>query len=115
MYVNIGETLEWGFPVGNNTDAWLHYPEAIHNKHPSVVLVDGRFRVACVLQTLLTVSHHDLRIIVHDFFNRPYYHEILQVVDLIHCVDSLAVFKPKSRFKSSELADLYRKYSHDPQ
>lgn len=113
IHIDIGKTLEWGFPEGNYTDSWLLYPEAIHNTQPSVVLVDGRFRVACMLQALLSIPNPDLHILVHDFTDRKYYHDILKFVDIIDCIDTLVVLKRKHEIKPTLLQKLYKKYSHD--
>ena len=67
IFVNIGLTEEWGIPVfkrptRRRVARWRHYVAAPWEKlrtlgiEPDTILVDGRFRVACVLQSLLNLS-----------------------------------------------------------
>lgn len=101
MYIaDIGEVREWGYPIYNHSKAFEEYSMSIikgYSANPSdidLVLVDGRFRVACVLQTLLVTSR-DTLILVHDFFNRPEYFIVLLYVDVVDRVDTLAALKRK--------------------
>ena len=76
--VNIGPTGDWGAPV--NQRGWRRYhqyPLSVWDRddfqHPDVVLIDGRFRLAC----LLAVVHHITRPVValfDDYRNRKPYH-----------------------------------------
>ena len=57
---NIGETGNWGYPIDNSlVSKWPNYPIRVWHKiamaglAPDLVLVDGRFRVACFLVSLL--------------------------------------------------------------
>jgi hypothetical protein len=58
---------------------------------PDLVLVDGRFRVACVLQALLTVP--TARILVHDFWQRPAYHIVLQYTTVLDRADTMVLLQ----------------------
>lgn len=76
IYVDIGPIKEWGLPVDDSeADQWHKYSDAIQGYHPQAVLVDGRFRVACICQAILTIKENGL-ILVHDFWNREHYHAV---------------------------------------
>lgn len=68
-----------------------------------LVLVDGRFRVACILQTILHVTPRTL-IAVHDFWTRPHYHGVLQYLEEVHRCESLAVFRVRENLRHDEIA-----------
>ncbi|WP_232473249.1 hypothetical protein [Brachyspira sp. SAP_772] len=57
------------------------------------ILVDGRFRVACVLNSIFYCRN--AVIIIHDFFNREYYNVLLNYLDIVEKADTLGVFKIK--------------------
>lgn len=98
-YIDVGETGEWGYPV--TTDRMEFWPE-YHRKafrtktNYDLVLIDGRFRIACILQTCLRCSNKT-HILVHDFFNRPHYFVVLPFLNLIKQVDTFGLFKIDAR------------------
>ena len=98
-YVDIGKTKEWGFPISNDSkEIFPNYSNDIFNSVDSntldIVLIDGRFRVACLLSVILNMSStEDTIILFHDFWNREKYHIVLKYVTEIERVDTLAVFK----------------------
>ncbi|KIN70656.1 putative O-linked N-acetylglucosamine transferase, SPINDLY family [Sulfitobacter noctilucae] len=58
QHVNIGPTGKWGTPIDSRAyQRYSLYPLSIWDKedfkHPDVILVDGRFRVACALTAML--------------------------------------------------------------
>src|SRR5262245_26436448 len=57
VHVDIGPTREWGYPVDcSRRDAWPQYaatPWHPSLPRPDLVLVDGRFRVSCVMHAVL--------------------------------------------------------------
>ena len=76
--VDIGPTKAWGWP--RNDRAWRRfhrYPLDVWDRadfrHPDVVLIDGRFRVACFLTVLLRATR-DLVVLFDDYGGRPDYH-----------------------------------------
>jgi hypothetical protein len=70
----------------------------------TVVLVDGRFRVACALKALWHLDHARGVLLVHDWVARgPQYHApILKRYSLLAVVDRLAVLAPSSPPAASE-------------
>ena len=80
QHADIGETGKWGMPVNNLAWARFHqYPFAIWDMegfvHPDVVLVDGRFRAACMLATLVRIDR-PVTLLWDDYTDRPAYHEV---------------------------------------
>lgn len=117
--VDIGPTKAWGYPVDEGSKAfWPRYPCEIWRKleSPAVdfVLVDGRFRVACVLLALLHIEATAL-IAVHDFWYRQkIYGEVLEFLDVVHRVDSLAIFASRGGIDEIRIRDLLDAYLADP-
>ena len=84
IHVDIGPTGDWGFPPSESN--WREYPKypVVGWTHclsrrltPDVVLIDGRFRVACFLASLV-FGTQGTRILFDDYFDRPYYHTVEQ-------------------------------------
>ncbi len=113
IHVDIGPVGELGMPVDPATrDRWPAYYETVW-RHPGsldadLFLVDGRFRVACFMKTLLNCSP-DAVIMIHDF-TRPYYQVIRQVAREIASVDSLSAFLPKPGQSRELIADILERH-----
>lgn len=97
-HADIGPVGEWGWPADESRlRDWPHYHAHIWRHlsgSPDAVLVDGRFRVACLLQAIIH-CRPDTMLIFHDFWNRPHYHIVLKHADVLARVDSLAVLRAK--------------------
>lgn len=77
---DIGPTKEWSHPLAEDGfRLWPNYPTQIWHSDgflaPDVVLIDGRFRVACFLTTLFTIMA-PTRVLFDDYLERPAYHQI---------------------------------------
>lgn len=97
-YVDIGKTGEWGIPLEKDKEyLYENYSKMIfaQKKDFDLVFVDGRFRIACILQTLLNCMPYT-KILMHDFNDRPYYHSILEFLEIIDTADTMALFKIKN-------------------
>jgi len=121
FYVNIGMTKEWGIPSGNDSrELFPNYSQNIFNlvdkKTVDTVLIDGRFRVACTLKTILECSENDnLHILIHDFWNRDKYHIVLKYLTELERVDTLGLFSIKENVDLNSVLLDYElfKYNHD--
>jgi len=74
--VDLGEIAAWGYPTTYRYRSRFHDYVASpwrHGVKPDLVLIDGRFRVACFLHSLLT-AESGTRLIFDDYNNRPHYH-----------------------------------------
>lgn len=119
-HVNIGKTEMWGFPASEDTkNLFPRYSSAIFDeiapKKLDVVLVDGRFRVACVLRTILYLfPDENTTILVHDIWNRKEYHIILDYMTVINRADTLGVFKIKKDIDLNLVRRDYELYKFIP-
>jgi hypothetical protein len=100
------ERTKWAIEMKNYANAFGKRKE-----NTDLVLVDGRFRVACALKVCLELPSST--VIVHDFYNRVHYHGILPYFDVIESVETLAVLKPKAIFDRQECATLLNKHYND--
>jgi hypothetical protein len=120
-WIDIGPTASWGHPVReteqHNAHLFPAYSAAIYewaNKSSiGLVLIDGRFRVACAAAAALALPPRT-RVLVHDYARRPYYAEIQTALQLLNVVDSLAVFEVWGNAEAAEAArQLYEKFKLD--
>ena len=112
-YADIGVTGPWGRPVGANPPARLDKfrqysdPPAqclAGGRLPDLILVDGRFRVACALKTLRMLrDHHDWTMLVDDYTDRPADHVIADFAEFVQLVGRMAVFRPPASVDRNEL------------
>lgn len=79
-HVDIGPTADWGRPA--DTSGFAAYPDYATTvwdrpdfEMPDVVLIDGRFRVACFLTVMLRATR-PVTVLFDDYHRRPEYHWI---------------------------------------
>jgi hypothetical protein len=106
----------WGYPGNESTiDDWNKYTNIIRNLDKNLlskidlVLIDGRFRIACCLKIFEYINNNTF-IIFNDFFNRPYYHFILDYYKIVDkSIDnSMVVLQKKNCNKpSNEIIEKY--------
>jgi hypothetical protein len=108
-----GSTLKWGYPDSVNaqcaryhTDVWQLLPAGV----PDLVLIDGRFRMACILKTIQHVPNSV--ILLHDSL-RESYKEFHRFCYLKQLVDELAILTIKP-FTSFEFQNAMHRYELDP-
>ncbi len=93
-WIDLGDLGNWGRPVSYvNCFNFKDYTDWIWKQElsPDVVLVDGRFRVACFLTSLLK-SKEGTRIIYDDYTNRPHYHYVENFIKPIQTCGRQALF-----------------------
>jgi len=105
---DIGLTKEWGYPVFSRKtreriNKWKNYAQApwvylnSHLIQPNMIVVDGRFRVACTLESLLNLADDSkCKILVDDYFDRQHYRVIEKFADLVDMKGRMALFVKKS-------------------
>lgn len=102
-YVDIGPTREWGYPVSTQyKEKFPLYSQSILKFENAFdfILIDGRFRVAC---TLCAIQHtlekqadiESVYIFIHDFWDRPDYHVVLEFLDVHEVAETAGVFRLK--------------------
>jgi hypothetical protein len=114
--IDIGETIYWGYPKNTSKKhLWPNYSLSIYSrsKKYDLVLVDGRFRVSCVLNYLLNTPE-DCILIIHDFWNRPEYHIVLKYLQLKDRVDSMGVFTKAKNINLKNVQKLIKVYQYLP-
>jgi hypothetical protein len=105
VHCDIGRTREWGAPHGEEAiKRWPLYFVAPwkrcldRNGLPDLIFVDGRYRLACALYSVLMCLSHVRwsmpRIMFHDF-NRENYHPILKYVTVTASENTLAILSPR--------------------
>lgn len=84
---DIGLTREWGTPVSERpSQKWWRYVYAPYDNRqfsePDLVLVDGRFRVACALAAAIScyVTDTPVDILIDDYEGRPHYNVVESVL-----------------------------------
>lgn len=80
LHGDIGPTKAWGHPLDDDDfRQWPDYPTAVWRHadfvSPDVVLIDGRFRVACFLTTLFCATK-PVRVLIDDYLDRDSYHAV---------------------------------------
>lgn len=95
-HANIGPTLPWGRPAKNAAFRRFHlYPAEIWDhpqfRHPDVVLIDGRFRVACFLATMIRCTR-PVTVLIDDYIDRENYHWIEELVPRAEMIGRMARF-----------------------
>lgn len=116
LLVNIGPTREWGYPVDDSCqNRWPLYASKAFKKDSSydLILIDGRFRIACTLQACLLVSSK-ARILIHDFFIRPYYFTVLPFLILEDRIDTMGVFRIRKKNDLRLIKEFISIYNYFP-
>jgi hypothetical protein len=109
-WCDIGPTKEWGAPA--RMMAWsrfCNYPLALWrepNFSPDVVLIDGRFRLACFAATLL-MCREPVRVLFDDYVGRPSYHRAEKLWPKSETIDRMAVFEVEPhRYENADFAGM---------
>jgi len=114
VLTEVGCNNNWGYPKeGTPKEKYLPYFRSIRDYTgiPDLVLIDGRFRVACALNTWFIIDEHTI-VLFDDFSDRSYYHIVLKYFHVINIVGRMAVFKKNVDVTMDE-NDL-EKYETDP-
>ena len=117
VLVNIGLTKAWGYPADDSSiENWPEYaksPFAFKSDY-DLVLIDGRFRIACALHACINLPV-DAKILIHDFFNRPYYKVLLLFLNEIHKVDTLGLFSIHEKNDKNLIKKAISLYEYSPE
>lgn len=119
--VYIGPVGDWGYPVsGDHRELFERYSSSVYQFVDSnlidLILVDGRFRVACTLKAILSCHENSsVRILIHDFWNRPKYHIVLKYLDVMIQVDTIGLFSIKDNVDLNSVESDYEAYKCTPE
>lgn len=96
LHTDIGPTGKWGRPT--NPAAWPRFPSYVLDvwsepfmRHPDVVLIDGRFRAACMMGVLALIRH-PVRVLFDDYADRRPYHVVEEFIQPVEMAGRMAVF-----------------------
>lgn len=103
IYRDVGPITWWGTPIfnsrpgDNRAKKFRLYSEPplveFDNDLPDLILVDGRFRVACALKTMKALAHTSRwTLVVDDYVGRSHYHTLEQFGYLRACIGRLGIF-----------------------
>ena len=127
LNVDIGPVVEWGYPASNKYEHLFHlystaFLKSVDILSMDLVLVDGRFRLACALKIISEcyLSNNKIKILFHDFCDlkekryKEKYKDLLKYVDIVDKVETLYLFSIKSDISIEELDKDYEIYKIDP-
>lgn len=95
-FADTGTVGDWGRPVHDTAfrryhqyacDVW----DRAWFKHPDVILIDGRFRVACLINAILRATK-PMTVLFDDYRDRPGYHWVEGILKRREMVGRMAVF-----------------------
>ncbi len=113
---DIGPTGEWGIPKDSTAiHLWPNYalcPYLHGSITPDLILVDGRFRVACCLVAALQAPA--ATVLVHDYTIRRHYHILENYFEIEKQVDTLVKFRRLQNFNARSARNLLKKYLYSP-
>lgn len=95
FHIDLGEVGNWGFPKSyEHRDRFPMYFDGpwADGFDPQLVLIDGRFRVACFLTSLLRAKPGTL-LLFDDYTDRAYYHIVEEVLRPLQQTERQAVFE----------------------
>lgn len=95
VYVDINADPDnWGWPKDESKrENWPQYSSGLDaiDWIPDVILVDGRFRVACALKSIAHMSSETL-LLIHDYVPRKAYHVVEKYLNKLATCNTFAVF-----------------------
>ena len=122
-HADIGLTKEWGQPlfqqrIKSRLKKWATYSDfpirGINSFLPDLILIDGRFRVACALKTIKYLQNKiNYTILVDDYVGRNQYKEIERFANLVKLEGRMAVFTQKDEINLIDLDCSIEKYTTD--
>jgi len=108
LHIDLGPVGDWGRPLSyDRSDSFQDYLSAPFRGgfSPDVVLIDGRFRVACFLSALLHTKP-GAKIIFDDYVNRPHYHVVEQILRPMKTNERQAQFVRPTQLDEKAVAKL---------
>jgi hypothetical protein len=115
LIADIGPTGGWGYPRDTSKiHLWPNYALCpyLYGYSPDLILVDGRFRVACSLAAALQVP--EATVLIHDYRGRCHYHIIERFFSIDTTVDTLVRCRRKRPFDEQSARTLLRSYLYAP-
>ena len=95
----------WGHPGTTSKESLILYSEPKY-KNEDLILIDGRFRVACAMKLWNKINNNTI-ILFDDFLNREYYHIVLDYFDIIEKGKSMVVLKKNNNQPPEDIIKQY--------
>ena len=111
-WINLGEIENWGRPKAYKyRKHFIDYISNVwtFNLKADVILIDGRFRVACFLYSLINAKEGSI-IIFDDYMNRPHYHVVEEILEVYENCGRQVVFKVPQVFNRQLAEELLQKF-----
>ena len=112
-FVNVGIVGEYSYPLFIQKKKFLNYIKSIElysrkKKFPDFILIDGRFRVACLLFIFSILKKKKIKtnILLDDYHNRPHY-SVIKNFYKIKKIGRMAILKPKIKKLDKNLLNKY--------
>ena len=119
-HCDIGEVGDWGSPTDRQRmDGFWRYMVAPweiakqHNLIPDAILIDGRFRVACFLFSLLS-SRTGTTILFDDYLDRPQYFVVEEFCRLESKHGRMGLFISSHNYSTVDITKKIAQYSVIP-
>ena len=125
VHANIGPTKKWGRPAAflppgpNRRDQFAHYSDyppglTASGVTPDLILIDGRFRVACALKALRALATHSgWTLVFDDYTDRDHYHAVEKIIPISETVGHMAIFRPSGAIDLEKTDKLIARYEQD--
>ena len=112
-HVDCGPVGDWGRPLTLDFKDRFHvyhcFPWSLTEESPDVVLVDGRFRVACFMASLMR-ANPGTQILFDDYMDRPNYHVVENMVYPVKTSGRMALFIRPDFVNMAKAQQLYNEY-----
>jgi len=126
LHAYIGLTGEWGAPVVTRPTPerlrrWAAYATLPWDQHydpngscPDLILIDGRFRLACMMVCLLRLRGRACEILLNDYTDRQDYHVVAGLLPPRALHGRLAVFDAPAELPMDSVTRLLERFVADP-
>lgn len=114
VHVDLGELGDWGRPVGyDRRSAFSDYIGApwTYEINPDLILVDGRFRVACFLQSLVNAAEGST-ILFDDYTERRQYHVVEEFAERVAACGTMAKFVVPAKLDRDAIAQEIKAFTY---
>ena len=111
-WVDLGELENWGRPKSYlHRDKFFDYISGVWNFNlkADLILIDGRFRVACFLYSIMCADEGTI-IFFDDYVDRGYYHIVEDIIPKSDCCGRQAMFKVPNNFNRELAKELLNKF-----
>ena len=115
-YFDYGKIADWGTPkTYSKRKYFINYCEWIwkQKNKPNLVLIDGRFRICCFLNSLIKAKP-ETKIIFDDYIERPLYHVVEEFIKpkIINNRQALFIVPNKNQLNLDEIKKEIKKFQY---